>query len=176
MHGGDTPMSEEVIEIKPFFSVSRGEYDGQFPVLVENLIKRYAESPSLHFFSGASRIGDERIDMAHPNATQNVNVFDFIQRDSRQWKTVILDPPYQILHPERKKGDYAIKVALSSSNPLRNRMVEYLQGHAENVFWFDYNSPLPQGFKRERVWMCITHQWAPVRALTWLKRKGERLN
>ena len=54
---------------------------GRSPPNVEIEIKRLIKGRVLHLFSGSSKIGNERIDIEHPNATRNTNVGDFIGGD-----------------------------------------------------------------------------------------------
>lgn len=167
---------EELIEVKPeFMGFHAGKYPGAFPPKVEERIRKVVGSPCLHLFSGSSKIGDERIDLTHPNATRNTDVFEFIRTDSRYWEWVVLDPPYQIDRADLKLKGYGSTVAVSSSVPLRQAIERFLQEHAANVMWFDLCSPRPDGFDRQKTWLFVPGGYRAVRTLTWLKRKGERL-
>ena len=161
-----------MIEVKPeFMGFHSGNYPGAFPPKVEMTIKKLAESPSLRLFSGSSKIGDVRIDLTRPEATINQDVFDFIKTDERIWKFVIADPPYEI----ERKLDYASTKSFLGDVYRQSAISKYLQGHTENVLWFDYVSPCPPGFYRKKAWLFLPGSWRKVRALTWLKREGERL-
>lgn len=168
---------QELIEVKPIsqgFPVS--DYDGAFPMKVERQIKMLAGSPCLHLFSGSSKIGDERVDFAHPNATIKGDVIEFLKHDDRQWKWVVIDPPYKIDNAAKKLSDYQDYTAISASIPKRDAICSYLKGHAENILWLDRVSPLVWGFYRKKVWLFIhLNGWNNVRVLTWLARQGERL-
>ncbi len=38
-----------------------------------------------------------------------------------------------------------------------------------------HTTPCPRGFYRFKMWVFLPGSWHHIRALTWLKRKGERL-
>ena len=54
-----------------------GGYVGAFSPSMERIIKSIIRPPTLHLFSGASLIGDVRVDLQHPNATINKDVLKF---------------------------------------------------------------------------------------------------
>lgn len=168
-------MSDELIEVKPeFMGFQNKGYFGAFPPVVERHIRAVAESPCLHLFSGTSRIGDVRVDIERAEATINMDVFEFITKDERHWKFVVADPPYQTTDPRPVK-DYKIKESMSGDVWRQSAMGKYLQAHAENVLWFDYASPCPDGFYRHETRLYLPGAWKRTRVLTWLKREGERL-
>ncbi len=176
-------MSDELLEVKPeFMGFQMKGYPGAFPPKVEERLRMIVESPSLHLFSGTSKIGDVRIDLARPEATINQDVFEFLESPDGHswWKFVIADPPYKI------QDRYGITEAYANPTPMntqrQNILAEYLRSHAENVLWFDLASPCPKGFYRHKTWVYLPGSWHHIRArrtafckLTWLKRKGERL-
>lgn len=170
-------MSEELLEVKPIsqgFPVS--DYDGSFPSKIEWQIRMLIRSPVLHLFSGSSKIGDLRVDLAHPNANEHADVIEFVKKDKGYWRWVIVDPPYKIDNAKKKLSDYQDYTAISASIPKRNAITGYLKEHAENVLWLDRVSPLVWGFYRKKVWLYIPlNGWNTVRVLTHLERQGERL-
>ena len=169
-------MSEELIEVKPeFMGIQTTGYVGAFPPAVERRVGQIAEHPLLHLFSGRSRLGDVRVDLERPEATINCDVLEFVRNHNADYKFVIADPPYELYNADEKLRQYASKVAVSASIPLRTAIEEYLRLHVDNVLWFDYCIPPFRGFGRYKVWLYAPHGWAKIRALTWLKRKGERL-
>ena len=169
--------SDELIEVKPeFMGFHNGDYPGAFPPKVAERIRMIAASPCLHFFSGSSKIGDERIDLTHPNATRNMDVFDFCQSDNRDWEFLVLDPPYALSDRNVERMGYAKHDTwLWSSKTRRDILEDYIFAHIRQILWFDTVSPCPRGFYRERTWLYIKGGYTSIRALTWLKRKGERL-
>lgn len=60
-------------------------YPGAFTKPVQDIIKSVVSGKVLHLYSGSSFIGDERVDLAHPNATLNCRVEEFIENDKREW-------------------------------------------------------------------------------------------
>ncbi len=169
---------EELIDVKPYplyLSGKKTEFKSAWPLALDRKIRAIAQPPILHLFSGASSLGDERVDLTHPNSTIKQNVFDFIKTDERDWNFVILDPPWQI--GKSKSLDYADSTAISASVPKRQALSRYLMRHADNVLWVDIVCPYIHSFERHAVILCTPISgWSVVRVLTWLQRKGERLS
>ena len=167
---------EELIEVKPeFMGFHDGSYPGAFPPKVSMRIKNLVESPCLHLFSGSSKIGDVRVDLERPEATNHEDVFQFVQDDNKQWKWVVLDPIYSIKRANIKLKPYARYESVSGTLLAQRLLEDFLRGHAENVLWFDICSPCPVGFERQKFWVFLPGAYRTCRVLTWLKRKGERL-
>ena len=156
-------------------SATTGEYPGAFPPEVDVVIRRLIEGGVLHLFSGSSQIGEERIDIDHPNATKNVNVKEFIATDHRDWDWIVLDPPYLIMSADVKLNDYGISTAASSDVSLRRNLKQYFQKHTENVLWLDICAPSIKGFYRQKLWLVLTGGFHTVRVLSWLKREMKPL-
>lgn len=174
--GRERALSDELLEVKPkFMGFQLSGYFGAFPPVVERQIRMLAESPCLHLFSGRSTIGDVRVDFERPEATVNQDVFEFIKNDGEYWKFVIADPPYESKDPRPTK-DYAKPKSVSGDVWNQSAMGKYLRAHPENVLWFDYVSPCPEGFYRHKTFLYLPGGWKKTRVLTWLKRKGERLD
>ena len=156
-------------------SATDGEYPGAFPPKVDLIVRRLIAGRVLHLFSGSSKIGDERIDINHNNATQNVNVKDFINTDNSYWDWTVLDPPYQIMSADIKLKDYGIKIAASSDVQLRRKLKFYLQRHTDNILWLDICAPTIKGFYRKKLWLVLTGGFHTVRVLSWLKQEMKPL-
>jgi len=150
-------------------------YPGGFPSRVIKRIESIIESPCLHLFSGSSKIGDVRIDISHPNATLNMNVYDFIQDDKRNWKFVLLDPDYHISRKDVKLKVHGLKDYVGGNKLAEKLLYQFFQKHTENVLWFDMSSYCCKGFFRNRVFFYLMGSSRPIRALTWLKREGTKL-
>lgn len=144
-------------------------YHGAFTPQVERVIESLIVSPALHLFSGRSMLGDERIDLERPEATQRRDVMGFLQEDRREWAWMLLDPPYE---QERKSklDDYAKPMSLAADVELRRTMYEYAGKHCENVLWLDYSLPLIPGFERAGIWIFVAGGLSPTRNLSWLRR------
>ena len=156
-------------------TATTGEYPGAFPPAVDVVIRRLITGKVLQLFSGSSIIGEERIDINHPNATQNVNVKDFIASDNREWEWIILDPPYQITQVDVKLNGYGLKGAVASDVIFRRNLKRYFQLHTENILWLDICAPMVKGFYREKLWLVLTGGFHTVRVLSWLKREMKPL-
>lgn len=156
-------------------SATTGKYPGAFPPNVEVEIKRLVGGKVLHLFSGSSLIGEERIDIDHPNATKNMNVKDFIATDGRRWDWVVLDPPYRVTAPEVKLKGYGIKESPLSYIGFRNDLRHYFQKHTANVLWLDICAPSIKGFYRKKLWLVLTRGFHTVRVLSWLRKEMELL-
>ena len=156
-------------------SATTGEYPGAFPPNVELVIKSLIKGKILHLFSGSSLIGDVRIDIEHPNATNNVNVKDFIAGDNRDWDWVVLDPPYAIDSYDDKLEGYGIKAAASSDISFRRAFKIYTQRHVSNILWLDVCAPTVRGFYRKKLWLVLTGGFHTVRVLSWLQKEMDLL-
>ena len=149
---------------------NNSNYQGAFTVPVKEVIKKLVSSPCLHLFSGSSLIGDERVDIEHPNSTLKMNVKDFILTDKRDWSWVVLDPPYQITRRNEKLSGYGLSGCVASDVQFRRQLKRYFQTHAENILWLDICAPMIKGFKREKLWLFLPGGFHAVRVLSWLKR------
>jgi hypothetical protein len=154
---------------------NRHRYNGAFPDQVEkDIIKLVSKSNNvLHLFSGVSKIGNVRIDIERPEATKNIDVFEFIKTEEahKQWEWCILDPPYNIYNPEQKLKDYGIKFSVSASIPKRNALSDFFRKYCKNVLWLDLCAPLPYGFIRKKVWFYFPGGYIPIRVLSFLQRE-----
>jgi len=150
-------------------------YPGAFPLSVDTIIRQNISGKVLHLFSGSSLIGDERIDIEHPNATQKVNVKEFIAGDTRHWDYVILDPPYHITLVDVKLNGYGIKGAVSSDVNFRRKLKFYFQRRTDNILWLDVCAPMIKGFYRKKLWLVLPGGFHTVRVLSWLKREMKPL-
>lgn len=144
-----------------------GEYAGAFSPNIERIIHSIIRAPTLHLFSGASTIGDVRVDLCHPNATVNADVFEFIAADKRTWEYCILDPPYGI-RSKHKLQQYSDCCAVSCSVPKRRALEDFFRKRVRNVIWLDQCAPLPAGFDRVKCWMVLPGGYRTIRVLSWL--------
>lgn len=156
-------------------SATTGEYPGAFPPKVDIVIRQLVKGNILHLFSGSSLIGEERIDIEHPNATKNMNVKDFIATDDRSWDWIVLDPPYQMSNLTIKNMDYSLKASVNSDVTFRRNLKEYFQKHTDNILWLDICAPMIKGFHRKKLWLVLTGGFHTVRVLSWLKREMKPL-
>lgn len=150
-------------------------YPGAFTPPVERIIKSILRGKVVHLYSGASLIGEERIDIAHSNATKNMRVEDFIKNDTRDWDWVLLDPPYMITRTDVKLNGYGLKGCVGSDVQMRRRLKLYFQRHTENILWLDISCPMVKGFNREKLWLFLPGGFHTVRVLSWLKRNTKLL-
>jgi len=146
-------------------------YDGGFSLTVRGIVGEVINGSVLHLFSGSSKIGDVRVDVSHPNATNNIAIEDFIVSDNRDWDWVVLDPPYKLVNNGSAAPHYDIPVSVSTNVPFRRKLEEYLRNHTDNVLWLDICAPLPKGFSRQKVWFLFPGGYRPLRVLSWLKRE-----
>lgn len=75
------------------------EYPGNFTKKENQIIKKNAKGRIINLFSGNSKIGNFRIDFSNSNATNNINVFEWLKSLNSSFKiyhnqTVIVDAPY----------------------------------------------------------------------------------
>jgi hypothetical protein len=144
-------------------------YPGGFPNGVEKIILNTIYGRVLNLFSGVSKIGDVRVDLLRPEATDNCDVLDFIQVNEVVWDFVLADPPYSLKSAPAKLKIYGSVEHFTGNIPYQRKMAEFLKNYAKNVLWLDQSAPLPAGFKRVKVWVLLPGGWAFVRVLSWLK-------
>ncbi len=152
-----------------------GSYDGGFTPVVRNIILSHikqAPGRVLHLFSGASTIGDVRVDIDNPNATHNMPVEDYIAEADGNFEWVILDPPY-LVESHDLRG-YKISKAFSADVPARQRFQEWAQKHTEYIAYLDLCAPMPAGFKRVKLYVLLPGGYRNVRVLSILKNKHEK--
>lgn len=167
-------MRKFEFEVLPM-GINRKDYPGAFTDNVAWVIKSVLYGKVLHLYSGSSLLGNERVDIKHPNATLNMRVEDFLQNDDREWDWVLLDPPYAIQRADLKLKDYGEKDSLSGNVKLRRMLKWYCAKHTENVLWLDFCAPNYPGFYRKKLWLFIPGGYHTVRVLSWLKREMKPL-
>jgi len=155
--------------------MNTSSYPGAFTKPVQEIIKSHISGKVLHLFSGSSLIGDERVDIKHPNATLKCDVKEFIKSDTRVWDWVILDPPYNITRVDTKLVGYGLSVCVASDVTFRRQLKNYFQNHTENILWLDNCAPMIRGFRREKLWLLLPGGFHTVRVLSWLKREMKPL-
>ena len=146
-------------------------YPGAFTSPVQKIIKEVLYGRVLHLYSGSSLIGNERIDLEHPNATRHYRVEEFIEQNEEDWDWVLLDPPYAIRSLKKLEG-YGEKSSLSSNVKWRNQVRNYMSKHTQNILWLDFCAPMVSGFVRKKLWLLLPGGFHTVRILSWLT-KGE---
>jgi hypothetical protein len=143
-------------------------YPGAFTNSCNKIIKNTISGRVLNLFSGVSLIGDVRVDLLRPEATDNCDVFDFIKKNKVIWDFVIADPPYAIKSAPHKLEIYGSIRPFTGNVPYQREMAIFLKRYAKNVLWLDMSAPLPDGFKRVKLWLLLPGGWAFVRVLSHL--------
>lgn len=168
--GAFTPVVERDIK-KALFTIRRQKGKG-------NKIK------VLHLFSGVSAIGDVRVDIDRQEATDRVDVMDFIEQDQRWWDVVLLDPPYSIQNSRKlllgeyvsnTVGGYGRVSSAAADVPMRNALTNYFIRKTNNVLWLDMCVPYPTamkraGFKRQKLYFYFPGGFHTMRVMSWLRR------
>lgn len=150
-------------------------YPGAFTKPVETTIKNHISGRVLNLFSGSSFMGDERVDISHPNATINCDVKQFIEADKRNWDWILLDPPYNITRVGTKLKGYGLSGCVMSDVNFQRKLKAYFQRYASNILWLDICAPVVRGFRREKLWLFLPGGFHTVRVLSWLKREMDLL-
>lgn len=157
------------IEIKGLgHQLKNKNYPGAFTPTVEAIIRSVIYGRVLHLFSGVSLIGEVRVDLATKEATDRIEVLDFLKKEERNWDFLILDPPYEIQNTSKLKG-YSKVACINSDIPLRRALTSWAVKHTKNILWLDYSAPLPVGFKRKKLWLLLPGGFHRVRILSWLE-------
>ena len=146
-------------------------YPGAFTPTVNKIIKDAIYGKVLHLFSGVSKIGNERIDIKRPEATERKDVLEFIKTDKSYWDFIILDPPYEIKR-KSKLEEYGRTSSVAADVFLRRALSDYFKNHTNNILWLDMCAPLPQGFVRKKIWFLFPGGYYTLRILSWLIKKS----
>ena len=146
-------------------------YAGAFTMPIQFLIKSLVNENTLHLFSGSSLIGQERVDIEHPNATLTCDIRQFVDNDERQWDWIVLDPPYAIIRADSKLKTYGEAKAISSDVVFRRKLKHFLQTHTQNILWLDFCAPSIKGFYRKKLWLVLPGGFHTVRVLSWLQKE-----
>lgn len=154
------------------WGIPKGTYPGQFTPTAIDIIKgRIAGCGKvLHLFSGSSSIGDVRIDLSHPNATHNMDVFEFIKGDGELWDYTILDPPYEMSDRTKKEMGYKQQsnlIAVSKNH--RKVFCDWAMEHTYNILWLDVCAPFFDPFQRVKLWFFLTGGYKHIRVLSELR-------
>jgi len=155
---------------------ANGNYPGEFTEPVIQIIKSIIGNSKsvLHLFSGTSTLGNIRIDIDCPQATDRKDVLEFIKNDNRKWEYIILDPPYDI-KTKSKIDEYAKTSSVAADVLLRRALAEYFSTHTDNIVWLDMCAPMIRGFQRKKLWFLFPGGYRTLRILSWLKRYENRL-
>lgn len=159
-----------------------GAYPGEFTVPVLRLIRvviAHAQEqpwgccgPVLHLFSGASVLGDWRIDLSHDAATIKADVFEWIKtiEAQRPWSVVLLDPPYELSTQKKHAIGYpaAGSRPLSTSVPNRRVFAAWARANVCSLLWLDACAPRPTGFDRAAMYTLLPGGYHRVRILSFL--------
>jgi len=175
---GKLPLETKVL----FMATAKGEYVGQFSPTVEEILKQEIEGYGkiLHLFSGASRIGEVRVDWDHPNATWHGDIVTFMEQDTEFWSYTILDPPYQIRRAGQKLQAYGRVDSVGGTGAMRIALQKWAPKHTWRLLWLDQCAPLITSFRRVKLWVLLPGGYATLRALSMLEnntvtQKGTRM-
>ena len=170
--------SSFVYDVKGMGTAS-GRFPGEFTVTVARLIQtifayvktqQWGQGPVLHLFSGASGLGDVRVDLSSDAATDKVDVFEWLKSDVAQQKysVVLLDPPYDLSPKKMRSIGYAGWKPLATSVPHRQAFATWARQWACSVVWLDACAPKPKGFDRAAMYTLLPGGYHRVRILSFL--------
>ena len=152
------------------------DYPGAFHPNVEREIKKQVGTDfCIHLFSGDSTIGDVRIDIENPNATQKENVYDFIQKDYayplRDRKLILLaDPDYEIQRKGTKLKIHGIKDSLAGNVLAQKLLIRFIQNMKfHKIILLDQCSPKIPGYSWDFK-LVKNGGWKTVRVLNIYER------
>ena len=156
--------------------IAKGNYAGEFTKPVKDIIKYTIKDSKrvLHLFSGTSAIGDVRIDIECPQATDRKDVIEFINTDNNYWDFIILDPPYEIKR-KSKLEEYGKTSSVAADVLLRHELMKYFKSHTDNVIWLDVCAPMIGGFIRKKLWFLFPGGFHTIRILSWLTKSQDIL-
>ncbi len=150
-------------------------YKGSFHPNVDKIIKNIiGDKFCVHLFSGASKIGNVRVDIDNPNATHNENVYDFLQEyklEEEENTILLLDPDYHIKRASLKLKPHGIKESLAGNVLAHKLLYQFLdENKFEEILLLDYCSPEFKNFQEVDFWRIKYQGWVNNRTLTHYKR------
>lgn len=156
-------------------------YKGSFHPNVESVIKPIIEGKfCVHLFSGSSKLGEVRVDIQHPNASYNGNVYDFIQvyelpPDCGK-SILLLDPDYHLKRNDLKLKPHGIKESLAGNVLVHKLLYSFLDRCPfDEILLLDMCSPSFNNYEEVHFWRVKYQGWVHNRTLTWYRRTNQQL-
>lgn len=154
-------------------------YKGSFHPNVEKVIRNVIGNKyCVHLFSGSSQIGNIRVDIDNPNATNNQNVYDFIQEyQLRETNSILLlDPDYHLKRNDLKLKPHGIKESLAGNVLAHKLFYSFLdRNHFDEILLLDLCSPSFSNYKEKHFWRVKYQGWVHNRTLTLYSRINQSL-
>ena len=157
-------------------------YKASFHPNVEKVIRQLVGTKfCINLFSGSSTIGNIRVDIENKHATNNENVYNFIQNyemPKTDGETIlVMDPDYNIKRAELKLKPHGIKESLAG-NVLAHKLLYGFIDRCkfDHIVLLDYCSPEFANYSEMWFWRVKYQGWVHNRTLTWYIRKNYDLD
>jgi hypothetical protein len=153
---------------------NKSNFVGAFVNKEITIIKKWIEPPCLHLFSGSSKIGDTRIDISHENATHNMDVFDFLETNQDDFKTILLDPVYNKKHEKiyNTHGQIFTSFSMFANTPKTSLLWKLISKlRPEKIIlksWYYY---IPRNYDFEEGYLCYPGGYRKSTILLKMSRK-----
>ncbi len=132
------------------------EYPGNFTKKEIQIIRYACKGRSLHLFSGKSSIGNIRVDFKYGNIKSDV--FEYLEQCSRDFDTVILDPPYNQKFGDKyqKIGDTPKQFVIFANTKDTTRLWDLIREkiNPEIIILKSWNYYIPKGYKLQKGYLC----------------------
>lgn len=135
------------------------EYPGNFTKKEIEIIRYAMKGRILHLFSGKSTLGNIRVDFKYGNIKSDV--FEYLEECSREFKTVLLDPPYNQIFADKYKyynpyeltpKQFIIFANTKDTTRLFNLIREKV--NPEIIIMKSWNFYIPKGYKLKKGYVC----------------------
>jgi hypothetical protein len=166
-------MKMEIIKV----SNGNNKFPRNFTLEERHIIQSNLKGKVLHLFSGKSIIGDVRIDLAQPEATHNINVFDFLNSNTEYFDTVILDPPYNQKFADKydklsgNKGNQLIIFASVEKTSELFKMITAMK--PKYIIIKSWNYYVPKGYVDAGSYLCYAGGYRKSTILMICKKKED---
>ncbi len=136
-------------------------YPGNFTSNEIKIILQYATGHVINLFSGKSIIGDLRIDFACKEATNNWDVFDFLENSNLiDFDTVILDAPYNKIFADKyqKLGNTPKQFIIFANAKKTTRLFQLIRDkiNPKIIIMKSWNYYIPFGYYLLKGFLCYT--------------------
>ena len=171
-------MENGVLTVVETAHWGNGLVHGGFTKTENKIVWKYGNDPShrpvLHLFSGASLVGDVRVDINEETpATHHEEVLEFLKKQKNEsFAVVIADPPYNLKNMKRYRAKtWVVGADVRRTSLLKREINRVLKPGGVVIFkhWFDF----APGKKYELVAQVITKYggYRRITILTVYKKK-----
>lgn len=133
------------------------EYAGNFTKREKEIITEEIFGISCNLFSGKSNIGDIRVDFKQPEATINMDVFEYLENCNDKIETFIIDPPYNKRFADKyqKIGNTGKQFIIFANAKGTTKLFDLVRNlNPKRIIIKSWNYFVPKGYKDGGSYLC----------------------